>query len=381
MRPSPGSALAALLLLLVQATRGAAQSVRGVLVERGTDTPIGGAFVILEDSTGTAVSTTLATGSGTWLLNAPGAGTYRLRTDRIGYESTFSEPFDLLEGQSLSYRLEAGVSPVGLAGLAVEGSPGPCEALREESLAVHRAWEEARKALAAIVWTGQQPYFRFDAVYFQRTLDPDGVPTSAVEYEEVRYFGRHPFRSVPVRDLVLGGFVQTVGGSLRYYGPDAEVILSDDFQRRHCFRLIEDGGLLGLEFEPLPDARVTDISGTLWLDAASAELRRLDFQYEKLEIGVDTGGLGGWVEFARLPSGAWIVRSWAIRAPIVGLTPARSLGGRRLPRELVLEAIDEGGGHVTAVYLTSRLVGRTSTDTLPVRPPPDSLIVRFPLEE
>ena len=48
-------------------------------------------------------------------------------------------------------------------------------------------------------------------------------------------------------------------------------------------------------------------------------------------------------------------------------------------KEAVLTGIDEGGGQVTAVYLTSRLAGSASTDTLPVRPPPDSLIARYPL--
>lgn len=377
---SPVRTVLAAVSLLAFPLVGAAQTVRGTLVERDSEIAVPGAFMVLEDSAGVAVSTTLTSSSGTWLLSVPTAGSYRLRADRIGYASAFSEVLRIGEGETVVYRLEADVSPVGLSGLVVEGSGGQCEALAEESLAVHRVWAEARKALAAIVWTGQQPYYRFDAVHFQRTLDPDGRPTSAVEFEEVRYFGRHPFRSIPARDLVLGGFVQTVSGSLRYYGPDAEVILSNDFLRRHCFQLVEDSSLVGLVFEPLRDARVTDISGTLWLDERSAQLRRLEFQYENLDIGVDTRGLGGRVDFVRLPSGAWIVKSWAIRAPIVGLTPERFRAGRPLPRRQVLEAIDEGGGQVTAVYLTSRLVGRTSTDTLPVRPPADSLITRFPLE-
>lgn len=357
---------------------GTAQTIRGTLVQRGSDIPIPGAFVILEDSAGVSISTTLTSSAGTWLLNVPGAGTYRLRADRIGYTSTLSEMLLLAEGESASYRLEADVQPVELAGLDVVGVGGPCETMREESLAIHQVWEEARKALAAIVWTGQQLYFRFDGVHFVRTLDPDGVPTSAMDYEEVRYFGRHPFRSVPARDLVLGGFVQLISGSLQYYAPDADVILSEEFLRRHCFRLSRDDGLIGLAFEPVRDARMADISGTMWLDERTAELRWLDFRYENLDV--DSQRLGGRVDFTRLPSGAWIVRSWAIRAPIMGLTPPRTSGGRILPRYLELQGIDEGGGQVTAVYLTSRLAGRTSTDTLPVRPPPDSLIVRFPLD-
>ncbi len=373
-----------LLVLTAWPAAGEAQTVRGTLVEEGTGDPVAGAFIILEDSTGVETSTALTGPAGTWLLNAPRPGVYRLRADRIGYASTFSEPLDVGAGQSITFRMAVAVEPVGLSGLDVQTTDSRCEMLREESLAIDRVWEEARKALAAIVWTGQQPYYRFDAVHFQRTLDAEANPTSEVEYEEVRYFGRHPFRSIPARDLALGGFVQTVAGSQRFYGPDAEVMLSTDFRRRHCFRLAatEADGKLGLVFQPLDDVRLADISGTLWLDARNSELRSLDFRYENLNLRVETERLGGHVDFARLPSGAWIVRSWAIRAPVVEMgPPRRSSTGRLLPPNRVLTAIDEGGGQVTAVFLTSRLVGRTSTDTLPVRPPPDSLIVRFPLFE
>ena len=359
-----------------------AQTVRGTLVEAGTNRPIPGAFVILEDSAGQAIATTLTGSAGTWLLRAPIAGTYRLRADRIGYASVLSDSLALRRGESTSYRLAVDVAPIGLTELAVEGADGQCELLAEEGLAVYGVWEEARKALAGIVWTGQQAYYRFDAVHYQRRLDEDGVPAGPAEYEEVRYFGRHPFRSIPTRDLVLGGFVQSVSGAVQYYGPDAEVMLSNEFLRRHCFHLVEtdDSDLIGLEFEPLREARVIDIAGIMWLDPASSELRRLDFRYENLDLPVDTRRLGGTVEFTRLPSGAWIVQHWAIRVPIIEQGPLRrSSGGRTLPPRRILTGIDEGGGQVTAVFLTSRLLGYASTDTLPVRPPPDSLIVRYPI--
>jgi len=298
--------LAALLLLLV-ARPGAGQTIRGTLLEEGTEQPIPGAFVVLQDSVGLAVSTTLTGSAGTWLLRAPRAGTYRVRADRIGYASSTSEPLSVAAGETIVHRLVVAVAPVGLSELAVEGAGGQCEVMREESLAVYRVWEEARKALAAIVWTGQQQYYRFDAVHFQRMLDAKGMPTSLAEYEEVRYFGRHPFRSIPTRDLILGGFVQRIAGSVQYYGPDADVMLSSDFLRRHCFRLVitDETELVGLNFEPVDDSRVIDISGTMWLNGESSELRRLDFRYENLDLHVDTKRLGGTVEFARLPSGAW----------------------------------------------------------------------------
>jgi len=357
------------------------QAVRGTLVEEDTARPIPGAFVILQDSVGQAVSTTLTAEGGAWLVRAPQAGTYRLRTDRIGYASVLSEPLVLTEGETLTYPLAVAALPIGLDELVVEGRDTRCEVLGEEGRAVYRVWEEARKALAAIVWTGQQPYFRFDAVHFKRRLDAEGHPTTAAEYEEVRYFGRHPFRSVPIRDLVLGGFVQWTSGVVNYYGPDAEVMVSNEFLQRHCFHLVDadDPELVGLQFEPVDDSRLIDIAGTMWLDAESSELRSLDFRYQNLDLAVDTRQLGGSVDFVRLPSGAWIVQHWAIRVPIIETEEPRTSGGRVLAPRRILAGIDEGGGQVTAVYLTSRLAGFASTDTLPVRPPPDSLISRFPL--
>lgn len=370
------------LIILCSASPAGGQTVRGTLVEEGTDRAIAGAFVVLEDSVGQSLSATLTGSAGTWLLRAPAAGSYRLRADRIGYASVTSELLELGEGEDATYRLAVAVAPIGLSELAVEGADGQCQVLAGEGLATHRVWEEARKALAAIVWTGQQPYYRFDAVHFQRRLDEHGQAAGSPEYEEVRYFGRHPFRSIPTRDLILGGFVQELPEAVQYYGPDAEVMLSTEFLRRHCFRLVESPvpGLVGLRFEPVSEARVIDIAGIMWLDAESSELKSLDFTYENLELPVDTRLLGGTVEFVRLPSGAWIVQHWAIRVPIIEQgPPRRTSGGRALPPRRMLTGIDEGGGQVTAVFLTSRLAGYASTDTLPVRPPPDSLIARYPL--
>jgi hypothetical protein len=129
------------------------------------------------------------------------------------------------------------------------------------------------------------------------------------------------------------------------------------------------------------EARLPDISGVLWLDPVTSELRDLEYAYENLEMDVPSDALGGEVRFARLPSGAWIVRRWSIRTPIFGWREIRRPGASRGAARRVLEAIQEGGGHVTAVWRTARLASAVSPDTLPVRAPSDSLIVRFPLDE
>ena len=365
--------------LLLGARPAGAQIVRG-WVEQADGVPIFGAFIMLEDSSGVVSSRVLSTESGSYRITAPAPGAYRLRADRIGYSAAVSPWLRLDEGEDLSYRFVIEPSPVRLREIRVE-ERARCTILTDEGIELQRVWDEALKAITATAWTGQQPYFRFDAVMHTQTLDSRGRPTADAVFEEVRFYGRHPFRAIPAQDLVLGGFVQHPEGQVAYYAPDADVLLSDSFVRRHCFRLVrgqaESAGLLGLEFEALPQSRLPDIEGVMWLDPATSELRWLDFTYVNLEASIEQQGLGGMVEFSRLPSGAWIIRSWWIRVPVVEWVP----GLVQRPGRYRLKGIDEGGGQVVSVWLTARIAGLLPTDTLRVTPPPDSLLMRFDLEE
>ena len=365
--------------LLTGAQPVVAQTVRG-RVEQADGVPITGAFIMLEDSTGVVSSRVLSTESGSFRITAPAAGSYRLRADRIGYTAAVSPWLQLAAGEDLSYRFVVEPDPVRLREIRVE-ERARCSILPDEGIELQRVWDEALKAITATAWTGQQAYFRFDAVMHEQLLDRQGRPVSEAVLEEVRFYGRHPFRAIPTRDLVLGGFVQEPEGQVAYYAPDADVLLSDAFVRRHCFRLVrgqgESAGLLGLSFEALPQSRLPDIEGVMWLDPADAELRWLDYTYVNLASSIDQEGLGGMVEFARLPSGAWIIRSWWIRVPVVEWIPAQ----RQRPGRYRLTGINEGGGQVVSVWLTARIAGSLPTDTLRVSPPPDSLLMRFDLEE
>ena len=156
-----------------------------------------------------------------------------------------------------------------------------------------------------------------------------------------------PWKSVPVDDLLSGGFVRPEGDGSVYYAPDAEVLLSDPFLDTHCMRLTEgrdeSKGLIGLAFEPLEDRGVTEISGTLWVDPATGELQWLDYRYEELDVP-NRERLGGRVSFGGLPNGTWIVRDWSIRMPRLEAT--RTPGGRVRTE---LTGIKEEGGLIVRV--------------------------------
>jgi hypothetical protein len=346
-----------------------AQTVLGTAVDRVDGSPVAGAFVLLLDAeTGEERDRTLTTRSGTFRVGTRRAGTYRLSLERIGFETLRTDPFTLGEDERLSRRLEVSFRPIELSGIEVTGrrEASQCGTPAGEALELSQVWAEARKALQATAWTDRQTYYRFDALLLRQGLDAQGDTVGSPEYEPIRIYGRHPFRAVHPNDLAYGGWVQRQGSTVKFFAPDAEVMLSDSFLRRHCFRLVSGDsvarGLVGVEFAPRPNAWVSEIAGVLWVDEASAELRRLDFRYVNIDLPIAGDVYGGNVTFDQLPDGGWIVQSWEIRTP----------GG--------LE-----GQRVLAVWRTGDLQASPGaelpTEVAPVQAPPDEVLKRYPVPE
>ena len=99
------------------------------------------------------------------------------------------------------------------------------------------------------------------------------------------------------------------------------MLLSPGFVQRHCVSLaasVRRNGaetLVGLAFEPRTDNRLSEIKGTIWVDSATSELRRVEYEYVRAALPVETRNVGGFVEFQRAKSGGWIVSNWVIRLP------------------------------------------------------------------
>ncbi|MFN2564058.1 MAG: carboxypeptidase regulatory-like domain-containing protein [Gemmatimonadaceae bacterium] len=128
-----------------------------------------------------------------------------------------------------------------------------------------------------------------------------------------------------------------------------DALLSDVFVRDHCFRMVEGAGdkagLVGLGFRPTSARRVPDITGVLWLDAATQELRRLEFNYTDDPFEGLWQRFPSFVEYARMPSGAWIMRRWSIRMPVVEVEradPTNPLLSGQGPRRRLVAIVEEG---------------------------------------
>ncbi len=304
-------------LMLGTADLLSAQAVRGRLLDASSGEPVAGALIVLLDADGSEVISTVTSARGTYHLRAPGAGVFSIRAERIGFENSLSNEITILAGETVTEELTAASSAIVLPVLAVE-SESECRVRPEEGEATYVLWEEARKALQVTEQTAAA--YRFDAVTYQRHVNLWGEPLEQGDTQFVSYAGRHPWRSVPIAELEEHGYAREAEEGTYFYGPDAEVLLSDQFLDSHCFRYrTGDDIVVGLAFEPVRqvDDRV-DVDGVLWLNRETSQLRTLEFRYTGIERPTHLGtgpGPYGQMEFDQLPDGGWIVRDWWIRTP------------------------------------------------------------------
>jgi hypothetical protein len=326
------------------------QTVRGVLLEQSTEQPIGGAFIVLLDERGGRLGRdigTLTDDDGRFQLRVPEPGRYRLRAERIGFESTLGEVIELVARETVQVTIVAPVEAVRLEELVITGER-ECDVPPERGRETVEIWEEARKALSVVGWAAAQQMLRYQVLRYERELGPRKLEVLEERTRPWFWNARGSlFVTRAADDLAEHGYVQkTPTDTFHFYGPDASVVLSNSFAGQHCFAVREgDGdraGLIGLGFEPAPGRDRPDIEGVLWLDRETAQLRDLEYRYTHLPPWLSFNNVGGLLVFERLPSGAWIVSRWWIRSPVVDF--CNYLRGRR--SGYCLEAIHEDGGIV-----------------------------------
>lgn len=351
------AACAFVIVLLTVTSSASAQTVRGLLRDSVSRGPIVGAFLTLVDERGIERARAITTSAGEFTLTVPAAGTYRLRSKRIGFKPYVSRPITLDPGQTVSFNAAVDPIPVALEQVVVAGDR-QCNV--DAGASVAALWEEVKEALAAVAWTSHAPGYWYDVTQFEREVFAGNYKPGLDSTWRNTGFYEVPFRSAAAEQLESDGFVVVDQDGWTYYEPDAEVLLSDPFLRTHCFESkIGKGdtqGLVGLGFSPARGRKLPDISGTLWIDQTSGELRHLEFRYERLPQGVNAPKAGGRVEFMRVPTGAWMVRDWIIRMPIAeaGRTPT---GGGTLVR--VIGYRERGGSAMEIKTAAGTLVYRS----------------------
>ncbi|MGH7562130.1 MAG: carboxypeptidase-like regulatory domain-containing protein, partial [Gemmatimonadales bacterium] len=266
-------AAVALGLSLAAARGGIAQVLELRLRDDSTRAPLVGAIVRLIRDDATLLQG-LTDETGRISLRAPGAGLYRLRIDRIGWSGTLTSPLALAADETLRRELFLSSTRMTLPTLEAHGETVCAVQGREGSLAA-ALWEEIRKALTANYLTLSQGTIPIRIQTFERQVALTGL----VQDEWVTGSGvvrTQPFGALPPELLAKRGFVFEANGSMTFAGPDAVLLLSDQFVQTHCFHAVSGADeLVGLAFEPVPRRKVPDVRGTLWVSRATSELQFL----------------------------------------------------------------------------------------------------------
>ena len=312
-----------------------------IRLETGADVPAAGALVALLDARDSVVVEGLTGELGTRSLRAP-PGTYRVRVRRIGFLPFVSPPVSLPHAGELVLRVES--AHVVLQSIVVN-SKSQCKRNDPNTQTLSLVWDEVEKALRSSQITTADLAGVGPAEIFHRSLSADGAELAA----DTTFFtigSRRPFAAISSAQLATQGYVtgdEHSGWS--YYGPDETVLLSEQFAASHCFRLVRDrehGGEIGVAFEPAPTHRIADITGVLWVDEATSELRQIVFSFANAGP-MSRFDAGGYTHFKRLPSGAWIVDDWRLRVPQLEMRQEPYA-----PPHLVRTGYKEDGGRILA---------------------------------
>jgi hypothetical protein len=316
-----------------------------VRIESNTGIALSGALVALIDAADNVADEGVTRVDGRRTLIAS-PGSYRVRIRRIGYRPFVSENLTLPRAGNDELVLRVETQRVVLNTMVVSATY-QCGAIDPNAPSLSAVWDEIAKALNGSRLTISDLAGVAFMRTFRRQIDRQGS-VIANDTSLRRVVDKRPFGGLDAVTLARDGYVVGDESSgWHFYGPDETVLLSDQFAATHCFRIVRDkkhAGQVGVAFAPAPHRKTADIQGTLWVDEATSELRRMDFRYVNAGV-IDRFDASGFTHFRRMPSGAWIVDEWKIRMPQLQQTPLAATSLAETNRRMVVSGyIEEGGG-------------------------------------
>ncbi|HVF39303.1 MAG TPA: carboxypeptidase-like regulatory domain-containing protein [Gemmatimonadaceae bacterium] len=274
---------------------------------------VSGALVALVDATGATVAEGISRENGTRSFRAP-AGTYRIHVLRIGFRPFLSDSFSIPATRQKTVVVES--ARVQLSAVLVSAK-SRCTRIDDDTQVLSLLWDEITKALRASQLTTSDLSGVTHSWIYRKEVNGRGLVLNA-DTTRIPITNQKPFGAPDAAALARDGYAQ--GDDVKgwtYSGPDETVLLSNEFQSTHCFRAIRDRsrpGQIAMAFEPVPGRQVADISGYVWVDQASSELREITFRFANAGL-LSRFNAGGSTRFRRMPSGAWLVDKWHLRGP------------------------------------------------------------------
>lgn len=346
------------------ASPAAAQMISGRVLMPDSVTPAAGIVVTVMTPDGASIARALSGSRGEYSVPLGRAGAYDVRALRIGFRPTVVRVV-AAPGESVRRDIVITSLPVAIAGISIAGH-ADCDLKGRDARTFLSLWEQARAALAATSLSEQAGALDVEMVRMNGHIDhvtPGSVFGDSLypvqDTARIRQLAlSRAFASTPPETLETAGYVRPGrDGTPVFDMPNPEALLSDGFMAAHCFSIARSGDYedwVGLRFEPRRrTTTVVDIAGTLWLDTATFELRRIEFKYANLpdaayhicdsiavspvrgELLLDDPpfaqpkpgcysqrngrsnqlNLGGSADLTRLATGEWLITKWFLRTP------------------------------------------------------------------
>jgi hypothetical protein len=327
MRRRLAASFATLLACGALAMPAGAQRVTGTVSDSLNRFPVAGAVVMLLDSSRVTVARGLTDDRGAYRMALPAAARI-LRVVRIGYEPR-EVPVAGERAGDASLDLGMLEIPNMLRSVRVF-APSHCSRRKDRAAALS-LWEQARAGLLATVVARESNPATLFRLGFERVMDGNSnrVVSMRVRADSTDTVATSFFAAHSAQDLVRYGFSSNGTASRTYFGPDADVLLSEYFAESYCFEL-RDGGHehpseVGLRFVPAARRRGRiDIDGTLWVDTAARALKDIEYTYLGVDYRTRKFHAGGRVSFRTMPNGVVLVDRWSIR--LVSAAPDSLVG-------------------------------------------------------
>jgi len=293
-----------------------AGEVQGSVRDSASGNPVAGVVVMLLGERGDVVARTLTGTRGQYRLVRP-LTAVQLRAIRLGFTPRLltlppmhDGPASLLLTLAPVARTLQSVSTSVARGCPTPPNGAEAFGLLDQARAGLFATVVARERLPALLRVAQyQRQIGLDGVTVERqTVRVDSAVRTATSFSAGR----------AVEDLIDRGFRTGAAGEYTYAAPDADVLLSEQFQRGYCFSLASADSARanqrGLRFSPVRRRNgKVDVEGTIWIDTAQRVLRDVEFAF----VGVDqlsaSLGAGGHLGFHTLPNGLAFISQWSMR--------------------------------------------------------------------
>lgn len=347
------SAAAAVLSLILIANTAIAQSVTGTVRDSVSRLPVSGVVVMLLDSAGGTLARNLTNERGEYrVIFRDAARTARFV--RIGFTPR-DLPLPPRDGAGARLDISMLALPNLIQAIHVRENSN-CRVRKDRAQALG-LWEQARAGLLATIVSREENPAKVWRLGFYRVMDGNStiIERQRVESDSAEATGKTYVAAHAASDFVRLGFSTDSLASATFFGPDADVLLSDAFALAYCFEIASHEksrpNQIGLRFVPADHRKGrVDIDGTLWIDSVARALVDVEYKYLNVEAGAVRFRPGGYVSFRSMKNGVVMIDRWWIRVVSASLdTTVDPKMGRTKVRDWLF-AEEDGGELARATW-------------------------------